>query len=48
MKFSIVITIDKSDVHTKGRGQRSMVKVTEVKSIFYPIWAFPDRNSSSN
>ena len=30
MKFSGVITSDKSDVHTKGQGQRSKVKVTEV------------------
>ena len=31
MKFSGVITIDISDVHAKGQGQRSKVKVTEVK-----------------
>ena len=30
MKFSGVITNDKSDVHEKGQGQRSKVKVTEV------------------
>ena len=30
MKFSGVITNDKSDVHAKGQGQRSKVKVTEV------------------
>ena len=30
MKFSGVITNDKSDVHVKGHGQRSKVKVTEV------------------
>ena len=30
MKFSEVITNDQSDVHTKGQGQRSKVKVTEV------------------
>ena len=29
-KFSGVIAIDKSDVHAKGQGQRSKVKVTEV------------------
>ena len=29
-KFSGVITNDKSDVHAKGQGQRSKVKVTEV------------------
>ena len=49
-KFSGVITNDKSDVHTKSQGQRSMVKVTEVKKIveFDPDWAFPDCNSSLN
>ena len=31
MKFSGVITIDRSDVHATGQGQGSMVKVTEVK-----------------
>ena len=30
MKFSGVITNDKSKVHAKGQGQRSKVKVTEV------------------
>ena len=30
MKFSGVITSDKSDVHAKGQGQRSKVKVTKV------------------
>ena len=30
MKFSGVITSDRSDVHAKGLGQRSNVKVTEV------------------
>ena len=30
MKCSGVITSDKSDVHAKGQGQRSKVKVTEV------------------
>ena len=29
-KFSGVITNDKSDVHAKGQGQRSKVKITEV------------------
>ena len=32
MKFSEVITNDKSDVHAKGQGQRSKVKVTVVKT----------------
>ena len=48
MKFSRVITIDKSDVHVKGQGQRSMVKVTEVKTNLAPICAFLDCNSSLN
>ena len=34
MKFSGVISIDKSDVHAKGQGQSSKVKVTEVKTQF--------------
>ena len=32
MKFSGVITNDKSDVHAKGQCQRSKVKVTEVNT----------------
>ena len=32
MKFSGVITMVKSDVHAKGQGQRSKVKVTEVNT----------------
>ena len=32
MKFSGVIANDKSDVHAKGQGQRSKVKVTEVNT----------------
>ena len=32
MKFSGVITNDKTDVHAKGQGQRSKVKVTEVNT----------------
>ena len=32
MKFSGVITMVKSDVHAKGQGQRSKVKVTEERS----------------
>ena len=32
MKFIGVITNDKSDVHAKGEGQRSKVKVTEVNT----------------
>ena len=33
MKFSDVITIDKSDIYAKGQGQRSKVKVTEVITL---------------
>ena len=32
MKFSGVIIMVKSDVHAKGQGQRSKVKVTEVNT----------------
>ena len=44
MKFSGVITMVKSDVHAKGQGQRSKVKVTEVNAQFSrfrtltPVW----------
>ena len=44
MKFSGVITNDISDVHAKGQGQRSKVKVTEVTTQVYcfrtvtPVW----------
>ena len=44
MKFSGVITSDRSDVHAKGHGQRSKVKVTEVTTQLYrfrtvtPVW----------
>ena len=44
MKFSGVITIDCSDVHEKGQGQMSKVKVTKVKTQFSrfrtvtPVW----------
>ena len=31
MKCSGIITIDKSDVHANGQGQKSKIKVTEVK-----------------
>ena len=50
MKFSGVITNDQSKVHAKSQGQRSKVKVTEVKKNveFDPDWAFPDCNSSLN
>ena len=44
LKFSGVITIDRRDVHAKGQGQRSKVKVTEVMTTFNrfrtvtPVW----------
>ena len=44
MKFSGVITMVRSDVHAKGQGQRSKVKVTEVNTqlsrfrTLTPIW----------
>ena len=44
MTFSGVITSDRSDVHAKGQGQRSKVKVTEVTTQLYrfrtvtPVW----------
>ena len=55
MKFSGVITNDKSDVHAKGQGQRSKVKVTEVNTqlnrfrtvtlVWIHIWWWNDANS---
>ena len=38
MKFSGVITSDKSDVHAKGHSQRSKVKVTEVTAQLNRFW----------
>ena len=44
MKFSGVITNDRSDVHAEGQGQRSEVKVTEVTTqlnrfrTVTPVW----------
>ena len=44
MKLSGVITNDRSDVHAKGKGQRSKVKVTEVNTqlsrfrTVTPVW----------
>ena len=44
MKFLRVITNDKSDVHAKGQGQRSKVKVTKVNTQLNrfrtatPVW----------
>ena len=55
MKFSGVITNDKSDVHAKGQGQRSKVKVTEVNTqlssfrtvtrVWIHIWWWNDAQS---
>ena len=52
MKFSGVITNDRSDVHAKSQGQRSKVKVTEVNTplnrfrtvtpVWIPIWWWND------
>ena len=44
MKFSGVITMVRSDIHAKGQGQRSKVKVTEVNTqlsrfrTLTPVW----------
>ena len=46
IKFSGVITMVKSDVHAKGQGQRSKVKVTEVNTqlsrfrTLTPVWIY--------
>ena len=55
MKFSGVITSDRSDVHAKGQGQRSKVKVTEVNAqlshfrtvtpVWIQIWWWNDAQS---
>ena len=55
MKFSGVITNDRSDVHAKGQGQRSKVKVTEVNTqlsrfrtvtpVWIQIWWWNDAQS---
>ena len=55
MKFSGVITMVKSDVHAKGQGQRSTVKVTEVNtqhsrfrtltSVWIHIWQWNHAHS---
>ena len=55
MKLSGVITNDKSDVHAKGQGQKSKVKVTEVNTqlnrfrtvtlVWIHIWWWNDANS---
>ena len=48
MKFYGVFVIDRSDVYAQGQGQRSKVKVTEVKTRFALFWVFPEGNSSLN
>ena len=40
MKFSGVITSDRSDVHAKGQGQRSKVKVTKVTTQLHRFYCF--------
>ena len=55
MKFSGVITNDKSDVHAKGQDQRSKVKVTQVNTqlshfrtvppVWIHIWSWNDAQS---
>ena len=55
MKFSGVVTNDRSDVYAKGQGQRSNVKVTEVKTqlncfrtitpVWFHIWWWNDAQS---
>ena len=55
MKFSGVITSDRSDAHAKGQGQWSKVKVTEVTTqlnhfrtvtpVWIPIWWWNDAYS---
>ena len=55
MKFSGVITNDRSNVRAKGQGQRSEVKVTEVNTqlsrfrtvtpVWIPIWWWNDAQS---
>ena len=42
IKFSGVITIDKSYVHATGQGERSSVNVTEIKANFAPIWGISE------
>ena len=46
MKFSGVITIERTDVHVKG--QVNSQKFKEVKTHFAPIGTLPDYNSNSN
>ena len=55
MKFSGSISIDGSNVHAKGQGQRSKIKVTKVKthlggfrtitSVWIHAWQWNDANS---
>ena len=48
MKFSAVVTIDKSDAYAEGMGQIWRLKVTDVNTNFAPIWSFADHNPSLN
>ena len=52
MKFSGVIAMGKNDVHAKGQGQKSKVKVIEVKTNFAGkmtslYWESPDGHGNS-
>ena len=38
LKFSGVIAMDRCDVHAKGRGQRSKIKITDVMTVFSQFW----------
>ena len=46
IKFSGVITIDRSDLHANDQGQRSSSQRSETN--FATNWAFPDHNYSLN
>ena len=58
MKFSGVITNDRNDVHAKGQGQRSKVKVTKINTqlsrfrtvtpVWIHIWWWNDEISRSH
>ena len=48
MKFSGVITIGRSDVHAKGHGQKSKVKVTEAKTQFSHFRTFEVTRDKKN
>ena len=44
MKFSVVITIDRSDLYANGHGQRSKIKITGEKNLAVPgLFEFTDQ-----